>query len=124
MTTGDRIKHRRKELSLSAEYIAEKLGVSPATIYRYENGEIDKVPAPRLAFIAELLKTTPEYLMGWEDSPIAHNSDSLPPAHPLVHETSDAALKFALFGTADVDDDVFREVKKFAKFAMENHKPK
>ena len=120
MTTGDRIKQRRKELGLSAEYIAEKLEVSPATIYRYENGEIDKVPAPRLAFIAELLMTTPEFLMGWEDAPNTNNTVS----PSSVDTSSDDALKFALFGTADVDDEVFREVKKFAKFAMENHKPK
>lgn len=32
---------------------------------------------------------------------------------------SDADLKFALFGDAEVDDDVFEEVKRFAKFAQE-----
>lgn len=42
MTTGERIKIKRKEKGLSAEYIAQKLEVSPATIYRYENGAIEK----------------------------------------------------------------------------------
>ena len=40
MDIGERIKKRRKELGLSAEQIAEKLGVSPATIYRYESNDI------------------------------------------------------------------------------------
>ena len=44
MSTGQRMKARRKELGLSAEYIANQLNLSPATIYRYENGDIDKVP--------------------------------------------------------------------------------
>ena len=42
MEIHDRIKARRKELGLSAETVAEKLGVSPATIYRYENNDIKK----------------------------------------------------------------------------------
>ena len=40
MTTGERIKCRRKELSMSAEQLAEKVSLSPATIYRYEKGDI------------------------------------------------------------------------------------
>ena len=68
MTTGERIKQRRKELGLSAERIADILNISPATVYRYENGDIEKVPGDRLAPIAAALNTTPAYLMGWEDS--------------------------------------------------------
>ena len=67
MTTGERMKSRRKEIGLSAERVAEMLGVSPATIYRYENGDIDKVPGDRLAPIAQALSTTPAYLLGWSD---------------------------------------------------------
>lgn len=66
MTTGQRMKERRKQIGLSAETVASRLGVSPATIYRYENGGIDKVPGDILAPIAEILQTTPAYLMGWE----------------------------------------------------------
>ena len=67
MTTGQRMKIRRKAIGLSAEKLADILGVSPATIYRYENGDIDKVPGDRLAPIANALHTTPGYLMGWEE---------------------------------------------------------
>lgn len=67
MTTGERMKHRRKELGLSAEYVADKLGVSPSTIYRYENGDIEKQPGEILAPLAKILKTTPAYLMGWSE---------------------------------------------------------
>ena len=61
------MKFRRKEIDLSAERVAELLGVSPATIYRYEKGDIEKLPVDRLAPIATALQTTPGYLMGWED---------------------------------------------------------
>lgn len=72
MTTGQRMKSRRKAIGLSAEKLADILGVSPATIYRYENGDIDKVPGDRLAPIANALHTTPGYLMGWEDQSDDH----------------------------------------------------
>lgn len=65
MTTGERIKLRRKEIGLSAEKVAEIVGVSPATIYRYEKGDIEKVPGDFLRPLAKALQTTPAYLMGW-----------------------------------------------------------
>ena len=71
MTTGDLIKARRKEIAMSAERLAEKVGVSPATIYRYEKGDIEKVPVDVIKDIAKALNTTPAYLMGWETSPAA-----------------------------------------------------
>lgn len=66
MSVGQNIKSRRKQLGMNAETLAEKLGVSPSTIYRYESGDIEKVDAAKLIPIAEALQTTPAYLMGWE----------------------------------------------------------
>ncbi|XTU39031.1 XRE family transcriptional regulator [Enterococcus faecium] len=67
MDIGERMKLRRKELNLSADVVAEKLGVSRSTIFRYEKGDIEKLPTNILEDIAEVLKTTPAFLMGWED---------------------------------------------------------
>lgn len=66
--TGKRIKQRRKELGLSADKLAEDLGVSRSTIFRYEKGDIEKVPAESLQKIADTLQISPAYLMGWYDS--------------------------------------------------------
>lgn len=68
MEIYERIKQRRKELGLSAEEVAEKLGVSPATIYRYENNDIKKFPTEILKPLAKVLHTTPSYLIGWSDN--------------------------------------------------------
>ena len=67
MTTGERIKNRRKDLGMSAEDLASKVGISPATIYRYEKGDIEKVPGDVLFKIGKALYVTPSYLMGWEE---------------------------------------------------------
>ena len=68
MTTAERMKLRRKELGLSAEYVADKLGCSAATIYRYEKGDIEKMPLDILKPLSFILCTSPAYLMGWDDS--------------------------------------------------------
>lgn len=64
MNIGEKIKIRRKELDVSADYLAEKLGVSRSTIFRYENGEIEKIPAEAITQIAQILKTDPAYFLG------------------------------------------------------------
>ena len=68
MTIGNRIKNRRKELNLSVDEVAEKLNKNRATIYRYENDEIENLPITILEPLAEILHTTPAYLMGWDES--------------------------------------------------------
>ena len=71
MNVGDRIKQARIALGYSAEQVAAFLQVSPATVYRYENGDISKLPSKFLKPLAEYLCVTPEYLMGWTDEPPA-----------------------------------------------------
>ena len=43
MSVGSRIKKRRKMLGMSAEDIAQIIGVSAATVYRYESGDIENM---------------------------------------------------------------------------------
>lgn len=43
MKKGQIIKQLRKQRHLSAEQLAEKIGIAPATMYRYENGELSKI---------------------------------------------------------------------------------
>ena len=68
MNIGKRIKERRKELGMSADRLGEQLGKDRSTIYRYEKGDIENLPLDILEPIAKALRTTPQYLMGWEDS--------------------------------------------------------
>lgn len=65
MTIGERIRKRRKELKLSVDYIAEKLGKNRATVYRYESDEIEDMSINVIGDIAKVLKVDPGYLMGW-----------------------------------------------------------
>lgn len=64
MNTGEIIKKRRKELNLTADQVADEIGVSRSTIFRYENGDIEKIPSNMLEPLSKVLKTTTSYLMG------------------------------------------------------------
>ena len=66
MDVGKRIKERRKEIGMSVEQLASKLGKSRATLYRYENGDIENLPLDILGPVAKALHTTPAQLMGWD----------------------------------------------------------
>nr|WP_270440557.1 XRE family transcriptional regulator [Butyricicoccus sp. AF86-03b2A] len=82
MDVGERIKNRRKQLGLSAEQIAAELGVSPATVYRYESNEIMNMRIDKLEPIAKALHTSPAYLMGWsEESSTASKDTNLVTIH-------------------------------------------
>lgn len=66
MNLCDRIKQRREELGLSLEEVGEKLGVHRSTVLRYESGGIKRIPPATIEKLARILKTTPEFLTGWE----------------------------------------------------------
>lgn len=76
MSVGSRIKKRRKMLGMSAEDIAQIIGVSAATVYRYESGDIENMRTDKLVPIANALHTTPAYLMGWIDDADASSDQS------------------------------------------------
>lgn len=70
---GDRIKHRRKELNLTQEQLANRLGYkNKATIGKIETGVNDIVQSKVIDF-AKALNTTPAYLMGWVDDAKSYN---------------------------------------------------
>ena len=48
--------------------MADRIGKSRATIYRYENGDIESLPTTILEPLAKALNTTPADLMGWGDA--------------------------------------------------------
>lgn len=67
MNVGQRIKNRREELGMTVDELASLINKNRATVYRYEKGDIESLPTPVLKPLAKALKTTPEYLMGWEE---------------------------------------------------------
>lgn len=68
MDVGQRIKECRIKKGLTVDELAEKLKKNRATVYRYENGDIENLPITILDPIAKALGTSPAFLMGWAEN--------------------------------------------------------
>lgn len=63
---GQNIARKRKELGWTQEELATKMGYkSKSTINKIELG-VNDIPQSKVAKFAEVLQTTPAYIMGWE----------------------------------------------------------
>ncbi|WP_394923299.1 helix-turn-helix domain-containing protein [uncultured Robinsoniella sp.] len=109
MTRGERIKQLRKALGLSAEELGTLIGKTRATIYRYENGEIEDMPITILEPLAKALNTTPAFLMGWDEPTYYHKLGKI--------EALDTFKADGIAGTEVLDDsDELKILNIFRKF--------
>lgn len=120
MDVGARIKQRRIELKISADELADKIGKSRATVYRYENGDIENMPTTVLEPIANALNTTPAYLMGWDDDPdgweaIANKEGIAPPND--YDGTPESWYRFKI----NAENDYYKEETEYIKFALDDY---
>ena len=65
MTLGQQIRKRRKELEMSVDELARRVGKDRSTIYRYENGDIGNMPLELVMPMVEALKMTPQELLSF-----------------------------------------------------------
>lgn len=65
-TKGINIAKARKNANLTMEELGKVVGVSRATIKRYESGEISNIPPEKIEKIAKATNVTESYLMGWD----------------------------------------------------------
>ena len=60
------ISKRRAEIGLTMKEIADAVGVSEATVSRWEAGEIKNMRRDRIAKLADILKVSPVEILGME----------------------------------------------------------
>lgn len=114
--TGDRIRKRRKQLDINADALAEYLGVSRTTVFRYENGGIEKVPANLIPGIAKFLRTSERFLMGWEDSPETESSETSPLILDYYNQLNDAGKGVATDRVKELT-----EIPRYTKEEVPDH---
>ena len=80
ISVGKLLKKRRNELSLTQRQVANQVGVTEATVSRWELGDIDNMRRDKIASLANALKVSPLLIMGIDDTEQIYkpvNSDEL-----------------------------------------------
>ena len=112
MTIGERIKQRRLELKMSQEELAQKVGYKSRTsINKIElNGR--EIRQSKIKAIADALETTPDYIMGWQDTMETYYSE--PDTAEMAQEIFENKELSLLFDAArGVDPETLAEVRNY-----------
>ena len=72
---GNKIKKRRIELGISQKELAKRTNISPAIMSQHENGDV-AISLSKLIEIANVLDTTPNYLLDFKEKSEVNNSMS------------------------------------------------
>ncbi len=70
MTKGERIKALREQADMSQEELAKRMNTTKQTIYKYEKDIVTNIPSDRVEELAEILNSTPEYILGWKKATV------------------------------------------------------
>lgn len=103
MTKGERIKKLRELRGMSQVELAEKINVGKQNLYKYENDIITNIPSDKIELIAEVLNSTPAYIMGWEDAP------SKLPLNIIQHDNNTEYVKVPIIGSVAAGVSCFAE---------------
>ena len=104
------------EKGVSVSKACIEMGLSRSIAAKWKNTKTNP-SAEVIPKIAKYFGVTADYLLTGD------KKDNAPPESGM-RISSDDDIKFALFGTREIDDDVLEQVKSFAKFARENRKDK
>lgn len=95
--------------------MCKESGASRGALSDLKVGRTQKLSTDTLTKIADYFGVSVDYLLGKENTKKA----------PAKQEPDDEDIKFALFGGADnITDEMYEEVKAFAKFVEEREKKK
>lgn len=98
MTLQDIMRIRRRELGLTLEDVAQRVGVNRTTVQRWETGTIKNLGRDKIAAIAAALQVSPEYLLGWTDDPgLRMEQDLASAAASLTPEEISSVLNYIDF---------------------------
>ena len=93
-TIGERIKWLRKDrLHLTQEFVGNYIGVGKATVQKYEKGVITNIPSDKIMLLAEILETTPAFIMGWSENPERFTKVAVQPEKTQDEKQNDEIIK-------------------------------
>lgn len=83
---GQRIHEKREAAGLSVEELADKIGVSRQTVYKWEKGIVKNIDRDYIGKMAALFRCDPEWLMHMENSKVTvtYSADGREPVSAIV----------------------------------------
>ena len=113
-TVGENILMIRKQLGLTQEELASKMGYkSKSTINKIELG-INDIPQSKIVKFAEVLGTTPSFLMGWEEVGETASKET-PFVYDELSEKRKSLIDFALTVPEDKAEMLLRVMKSIVE---------
>lgn len=119
MTTGERIKLLRKSHNLTQEELGKKIGVQKAAIQKYEKGTVKNIKRDSIIKLAEILDTTPEYILGWVQEPsnvIPINPDDATVQIPIIGRVAAGISCFAEDNIIDYETVLASDISHAEKY--------
>lgn len=113
----DRIASLCSNKGIKPGKMCNDLGISRGSIGDLKKGRREGISIKTATKIADYFGVTTDYLLTGEEIKKAPT----PEGERII---SDDDIKFALWGTKEIDDDVLDRVMQFARFAQENEKNK
>lgn len=65
MTIGERIKEVRKRKGMTRQQLADKIGATKESIYKYETGIVKNIPIEKIIDISVEFNLSPDYFLGF-----------------------------------------------------------
>jgi len=126
---GERIKGLRELQGLTQSELADSIGTIKQTVYKYETGLITNIPSDKIEKIAALFRTTPAYLMGWENGnnianettpPVSFNAVRIP-VYARVHAGIPMEAQDDIVDWEDIPKDKTRGGREFFGIRVEGN---
>lgn len=118
MKVGEKIKYLRKKRGLSVEDLAKMVGKNKATLYRYENGDIENLPYTVIEPIAQALGVLPTYFFDVKNDIKVDTAIKSPEFQKYL------SIWIDIVNCVDFTDDEFKELCDYAKYLISKRSDK
>lgn len=119
MSTKDLLRSRRKELKLTMKQVADYVGVSEATVSRWETGNIANMGRDKIALLSQILKISPGAIAGYDENPIFSIPNIIPlPKTKEVPLLGTIACGEPILAEENIDNYVTVDAKANVDFAL------
>lgn len=115
MKVNELIANRRKELGLTLEEVANKVGVSKSTVKKWESGFIKNMRRDKMGLLAEALQLSPMDLL--EDAPATDGYYDDPDTAELAEKLrTDPELKVLFSAAQDLSSEEMQQAANYIRF--------